>query len=127
MPLARSLRVRDNFAAHCTRNEDGVDLQNGVRAFSFRPPSQTQLTRDSPLSLTWDVSGLMQTSVAPMAHVSRFAKQRRSQGSGRLYFFQIRVSRDHLHITIYLTMVKIADCVCSPNSIIIKNNIIFTS
>ena len=49
-----------------------------------------------------------------------------ARGAGRVYFFQVRVSRDLLHITIYPPMDKI-DCVCSPNSIIIKNNAILTS
>ena len=41
-------------------------------------------------------------------------------------FFQIRVSCDLLRITIYLTMDK-TYCVCSPNSILIKNSIVLTS
>ena len=41
-----------------------------------------------------------------------------------VFIFQTPVSRDHLHIT-YLAMGK-TDCICSPNSIIIKNNIILT-
>ena len=40
-----------------------------------------------------------------------------------MYYFKIRVTRDHLHITIYLTMGK-TDCVRSPSSMIIKINII---
>ena len=48
------------------------------------------------------------------------------QGVGRVYFFQIRVARDHFHITMDLTMGN-TDCVCLPNSIIIKSNIILTS
>ena len=39
--------------------------------------------------------------------------------------FQVLESYDHLHITIHLTMGK-TDYVCSPTSIISKNNIIPT-
>ena len=49
-----------------------------------------------------------------------------SQPRQGVFFFQIRVSHGHLHITIYLTMGKI-DCIYSPNSKIIKNNITLTS
>ena len=49
-------------------------------------------------------------------------------GGGRqsIFIFQLRVSYDHSHITIYLPTGK-TNCVCSPNSMIIKNNSILTS
>ena len=58
-------------------------------------------------------------------HQNRDTLQGRSQGSWQGVFFQIQVSRDHLHITIYLTIGK-TNCACSPNSIIIKSNITLT-
>ena len=49
------------------------------------------------------------------------------RGVGRVDFFpNTRVSCEHLHITIYLTMGK-TDDVCSPNSITITSNTILTS
>ena len=53
-----------------------------------------------------------------------------SHGVGRMCFFQIQVSRDHLHTSKYYRHLPIKPwvklTVCSPNYIIIKNNIILT-
>ena len=35
-----------------------------------------------------------------------------------MIFFQIRLSPDHVHITIYLSSIAKPDCLCFPNSML---------